>query len=235
MGKMARQRREKAAGTIKLAHPDRSDPTEETLLQMAHERGLFQQADADPRNKTAPKSTKSTKSTPPAESDSEDEAADADADDTGELSPQAERIMDSLLWTVSLAMLHFTLDVVVQHQYGIDIDWHAIILRALQAFAALLVLFYVLHAHPSKPAFVPRLPLRYQDPLRQLIFFTMSVTAGCYLIYITNTFGYLAVMKKAPTLGCLWVWAVIELPLGPAAASLVICAAFLWQGGYDIK
>ncbi|EEY21656.1 conserved hypothetical protein [Verticillium alfalfae VaMs.102] len=229
MGKMARQRREKAAGTIKLAHPDRSDPTEDTLLQMAHERGLFQQADADPRNKTT------SRSTPAANSEDEDDAADADADGTGELSPTAERIMDSLLWTVSLAMLHFTLDVVVQHQYGIDIDWHAIILRALQAFAALLVLFYVLHAHPSKPTFVPRLPLRYQDPLRQLLFFTMGVTSGCYLIYITNTFGYLAVMKKAPTLGCLWVWAVIELPLGPAAASLVICAAFLWQGGYDIK
>lgn len=133
MGKMARQRREKATTTIKLAHPDRSDPTEETLLQMAHERGLFQQADADPRNKTT------SKSTPAAESDSEDDAADADADadDTGELSPTAERIMDSLLWTVSLAMLHFTLDVVVQHQYGIDIDWHAIILRALQAFAGM--------------------------------------------------------------------------------------------------
>ncbi|KAM0276735.1 hypothetical protein ACHAQH_006446 [Verticillium albo-atrum] len=223
MGKMARQRREKAAGSIKLTQPDRSDPTEETLLQMAQERGLFKQADADPRNKAAQQAT--------SDSDSEDE----DADEDGELSPRAERIMDSLLWTVSLAMVHFTLDVVVQHQYGIDIDWHAIIVRALQAFAVMLVLFYVLHPHPSTPAFVPGLPLRYQDPLRQLIFFTTSIVAGCYLIYITNSFGYLAVMKKAPTLGCLWIWAVIGLPLGPAAASLVVCAAFLWQGGYDIK
>jgi uncharacterized membrane protein YesL len=42
-------------------------------------------------------------------------------------------------------------------------------------------------------------------------------------------------MKQAPPVGCLWIWAVIELDLTWAMLSLAGAAAFLWQGGYDIK
>ena len=42
-------------------------------------------------------------------------------------------------------------------------------------------------------------------------------------------------MKRAPTLGCLWIWSVIELDLGLAVASLACAGAFLWRGGYSIK
>lgn len=98
-----------------------------------------------------------------------------------------------------------------------------------------LFLFYFLHPHASNPVIVPGLPLSYQRPLGQAIFFAMSVVSGCYLIYITNTYGYLATMKQAPPLGCLWLWAVMELDLVTAVASLAVAGAFLWQGGYDIK
>jgi hypothetical protein len=68
--------------------------------------------------------------------------------------------------------------------------------------------------------------------LHQFLFFVASVTAGCYLIYISNTFGYYAVMKQAPPIGCLWIWSVIELDLVAAAASLLCCIGFLKLGGY---
>jgi hypothetical protein len=63
----------------------------------------------------------------------------------------------------------------------------------------------------------------------------MSVLAGCYVIHITNTFGYMAVMKQAPPVGCLWVWSVIELELPWAVLSLAGTGTFLWQNGYTIK
>lgn len=97
------------------------------------------------------------------------------------------------------------------------------------------LLFYTLHAHASNPTLLPGLPARYQPILRQTIFFVTSICAGCYLIHITNTYGYLAVMKQAPPVGCLWIWAVIELNLPLAVLSLAAAAAFLWQGGYSIK
>lgn len=98
-----------------------------------------------------------------------------------------------------------------------------------------MLLLYALHAHGARAVLVPGLPQRLQHPLRQAVFFGASVAAGCYLIYISNTFGYLATMKQAPPLACLWLWAVIELDLAWAVLSLAVAAVFLWRGGYDIK
>lgn len=97
------------------------------------------------------------------------------------------------------------------------------------------MLFYVLHPHPSKPNIVPGLASRFQAPLRQAVFFATGTCAGCYLIHITNNYGYLAIMKQAPPLGCIWVWCVIELDLPLAVLNVVIAAFFLWQGGYDFQ
>lgn len=97
------------------------------------------------------------------------------------------------------------------------------------------LLFYTLHAHSSNPTILPGLPLRYQSILRQTIFFMTSICAGCYLIHISNRYGYLAVMKQAPPVGCLWIWAVIELDLPYALLSLAGAGLFLWQRGYSIR
>ncbi|KAK4090661.1 deacetylase-like protein [Purpureocillium lilacinum] len=231
---MARQRKVVTpAGNIKLRQPDRSAPSEKTLLDFAGERNLFEQAARRERQLARERRR----------ADGQDGGADTSGDDSDEdedegaatISPGAERVLESMLWTVSLAMLHFTFDVLVQHQYGTTISWHDVCVRGVTAWLVFLFLFYFLHPHASNPVIVPGLPLSYQRPLGQAIFFAMSVVSGCYLIYITNTYGYLATMKQAPPLGCLWLWAVMELDLVTAVASLAVAGAFLWQGGYDIK
>lgn len=93
-------------------------------------------------------------------------------------------------------------------------------------------LMFLLHPNPSSPNLVPGLPDQYQSFLRQTIFSAMSIMSGCHLIYISNEYSYLAVMKQAPSLGCLWVWSVIELDLLPAALSLASIGGYLWFGGY---
>jgi len=97
------------------------------------------------------------------------------------------------------------------------------------------LLFFPLHAHSSNPTILPGLPERFQSGLRRAVFFLTSVGAGCYLIYVTNSFGYMAVMKQAPPLGCLWVWSVIELELHWAVLSLAGVGIYVWAGGYSIK
>ncbi|KAI0156675.1 hypothetical protein GGR52DRAFT_195680 [Hypoxylon sp. FL1284] len=212
---MVQTRKErKSAKPIKLAQPDRSGaPSEDTLLKLAQDRNLFEQAD----QKTKP------------------EEEDEDAEEDELISPTAERILDTILWSASLSMLHFTLDVLVQHQYAISIIWPQIIIRSMQAFAVFFLLIYVLHPHVSVQKLVPGLPDRFQYPLRQAIFFTASICSGCYLIHISNRYGYLAVMKQSPPLGCVWIWSVIELDLAPAVLSLAIAAGFFRQGGYTFK
>ncbi|KAI0834468.1 hypothetical protein F5Y06DRAFT_155153 [Hypoxylon sp. FL0890] len=211
---MVRTRKErKAANEIKLAQPDRTAaPSEETLLKLAEDRNLFEEAERQKRK----------------------QAKDKDEDEVL-LSPTADRIMDAILWSMSLAMLHFTLDVLVQHQYAISIIWPQIIIRTVRACAVFLLLIYVLHPHKAAPKLLPGLPLRFQDPLRQAIFFVASISSGCYLIHISNKYSYLAVMKQSPPLGCIWVWSVIELNLSLAVLSLVVTGGFFHQGGYTIK
>ncbi|KAH8780553.1 hypothetical protein BGZ57DRAFT_24392 [Hyaloscypha finlandica] len=190
---------------IKLAQPDRSgpDPSQETLLEIAEKRGLLKAQ----------------------------QAAEEGLDESGE--PLVGRLGESLLWSTSLTMLHFTLDVLVANQYAVAIKWPALVARTAQAFPIILLLFYSFHPHPSPPMFLPRLSTRIQPLLHQLLFFVSSVAAGCYLIYITNMHGYYAVMKQAPPLGSLWIWSVIELDIFWATGSLIFCVLFLKYGGYS--
>ncbi|KAK3990148.1 hypothetical protein QBC44DRAFT_72038 [Cladorrhinum sp. PSN332] len=239
---MARRRKEESIDKIKLKQPDRSGPTEKTLLELADARNLFAQADRrqnELNSKKAPaaKVGKFQKIPKPADDESSENSSDEDdEDEEGRLSPRAERILETLLWTVCLSMLHFTLDTLVHHQYSADrIDWPKIWARAIQAFLVFSLLVYTLHPHASNSTILPGLPSRYQSVLRQIIFFVTSVFGGCYMIHITNSFGYMAVMKQAPPLGCLWVWSVIELELPWAVVSLAADGAFLWLNGYNIK
>ncbi|KAK6949765.1 hypothetical protein Daesc_008086 [Daldinia eschscholtzii] len=215
---MVRTRKEKkAANEIKLSHPDRTAvPSENTLLKLAQDRNLFEEAERKKR-----KNAKDN---------------DSDSDDGDDLlSSTADRVLETMLLSISLSMLHFTLDVLVQHQYAISIIWPQIFVRSVQASVVFFLLVYVLHPHVSAPSFVPGLPVRFQSTLRQLIFLTASVVSGCYLIHISNKYSYLAVMKQSPPLGCIWIWSVIELDLPYAVLSLACTGGFFYQGGYTIK
>lgn len=241
---MARERKEKRAKNIKLKQPDRSGPTDKTLFDIADERNLFKQAAARERQ--------NKRQSGQHEGDEEDDEGEG-------LPPGAERVLETLLYTVSLAMLHLTLDVLVQQQYALEVEWFKIIQRALQALMGMLfpqlpcpslsassltclscllavftALVYALHPHAAATTVVPGLPQRFQNNARQAIFLAIGTAAGCYLIYITNRYSYIAVLKQAPPLGCLWVWSIIELNLGLAVASLAASGLFFWQGGYTI-
>ncbi|KAL7935733.1 hypothetical protein V8C35DRAFT_261320 [Trichoderma chlorosporum] len=209
---MAKNRKEPK---IKLRQPDRSGPSEKTLLDIASERSLFEQA-ARRERQLAGK-----------DDDDEDEGAT--------LSPGAERFLEALLYTTTLAMLHFTFDVLVMKQYGTEIKWKRIITNAARAWMVFLFLFYTLHPVEPNQTLVPGLPRRFQKTLRQMLFFAMSCVTGCALVYITNSKGYLYNMQRAPPLGCLWLWAVVELDLLWAVPSLLVTGAYVWVNGYSIK
>lgn len=110
---MARQRKEKSVKDIKLKQPDRSGPTEKTLFEIAEEKQLFARLQQRERELRAEKK------------EPEIEV----------MSPGAERVLDAGLWTATLAMLHFTFDVLAQHQYGTQIKWPMVCIRTARAWA----------------------------------------------------------------------------------------------------
>ncbi|KAL7917684.1 hypothetical protein ACQKWADRAFT_324434 [Trichoderma austrokoningii] len=209
---MAKNRKEKP---IKLRQPDRSGPSEQTLLQLAAEQQLFKKAAKRERQLAGNE--------------------DDDDDDEAQMSPGAERFLEALLYTATLTTLHVTFDVLVMNQYGTAIKWDRVVQNAGRAFIAFFILFYILHPSEPHATLIPGLPRRFQRPLRQLLFFAASCVAGCALVYTTNSKGYLANMKRAPPLGCIWLWAVVELDLPWAVLSLAVTAVYLWANGYSIK
>ena len=116
MGKSAKERKD---AKFKLKQPDRSgpDPTQQTLLDIAEQRGLL---NAQLGQKT-------------------DEELEDDELLVG-------RLGESILWSLSLTMLHFTLDVLISHQYAMEIDWRAISIRAAQAFPGTKKLLCISHS-----------------------------------------------------------------------------------------
>ncbi|EGX89801.1 hypothetical protein CCM_08054 [Cordyceps militaris CM01] len=217
---------------LPLAQPDRSGPRidDKTLFQIAEQRQLFQQAAAREKQRPSSASVHKIRIT--------DDQDDSGSDDDGEvptLSPGTERVLEAMLWTTSLAMLHFTFDVLVQHQYGTEILWRPLFHRTISAWAVFLILFYALHPRRADQTLMPGLPAHWQQPLRQAVFFGVSVVAGCGLLYVTNTKGYLATQRRAPPLGVLWVWAVVELELPWATLSLLVVAAYIYLRGYGIQ
>jgi hypothetical protein len=110
---MPRQRPSKGApgSKIPLQQPDRSglDISKETLFDIAEKHSLLKESNR-----------------------SSIQANDGFAEETSD--PPIGRLGEAILWSVSLTMLHFTFDVLVQHQYAVEISWRKIFTTSLQAF-----------------------------------------------------------------------------------------------------
>ncbi|KLJ09415.1 hypothetical protein EMPG_15185 [Blastomyces silverae] len=67
---------------------------------------------------------------------------------------------------------------------------------------------------------------------KSIVFLPIALFFGGRLISMTNEASYYAVMKKTPSIGTLWVWAVLELPLVPALVGVLapIGWAVLYKG-----
>ncbi|KAK7210596.1 hypothetical protein V2G26_017774 [Clonostachys chloroleuca] len=107
---MARQRKSKepkSAADIKLKQPDRSGPSDKTLLDLAQGKDLFSQAE-ERRRELAKERGEVI----------EERRAEDDEEERDVLSPGADRFMEAMLYTISLSMLHLTFDILVQKQYG---------------------------------------------------------------------------------------------------------------------
>ena len=217
-----------SAADIPLAQPSREKPAKhKTLYDIAAER----QAALFPNASTAPLKTNesnpeiiTTKINKDGSISHSKEPQHATPEEETEIEKDEELpgpLSHALLYAVTFTMLHFTLDVLVHNQYRISIGWDLIFQRAATAFPALLLLIYF---------FRPRAATVWA----QALFLAGSVGAGCYLVKSSNEDPYFAVMKRAPPLGTLWIWCVLEQRLEVAVAGLAVVGGYFWWGGYGI-
>lgn len=231
----------RAAESIPMAQPDRSGPKGKTLFDLAAEREAIlsgRRQAARPANSTESSEEPSvvtinpdgTLSGPDGEPlpdiISEKIKASMEGGQTGvtdtveaEESPLAE----ALLYTVTLSMLFFTLTVLVTQQYGMsrDVAWSDIIWKTGSNAP---FLFFAVHLlHPRAGSW-----------WTQTLFLGMSVACGCWLITASSEYGYMAVMKKAPGVGTLWIWSVLESRVEIAFLGLACVVSYYWYGGYSL-
>ncbi|KAK5017384.1 hypothetical protein LTR39_001571 [Cryomyces antarcticus] len=105
-----------------------------------------------------------------------------------------------------------------------DIEWREIFARTGTVLPILFFLVYVLHSEAASRFAIAK----------QIFYLVTAVVAGCYMVYIGNMYSYFAVLKRAPPVGTLWVWSVIEMRLAYALTSLAVVGGFLWWGGFTI-
>ena len=158
----------------------------------------------------------------------------SEADGDGEvISPW----LDTLFLATSLSALHFTLEVLTVHQYAQELRFAPIFQHTLfMAFPTLTVIIHLFRGHllPISTASLPEKAQAASIGLRQLLLLVIANVAGCYLIQLTNDKGYYAVMKNAPSIGTLWVWAILELGLLGALLGVAGPGLYAWKMGYGV-
>jgi hypothetical protein len=193
---------------VPLALPDfDAKPTGKTLLQLADERrkALAAEANGSPANNDGWP------------------AADRDGDFEFMSTEPLGAVANATMFCISLSMLHVTLDVMVLSQYSQDVVWSEIASRILRMTPGLFCGLWLLHTEAA---------MRWKLA-RQLFFLAMSTIAGCFLIYSGNEHGYYFVMKKAPPVGTLWVWSVVEMDLMYSLLHACAVVSYMLWGGFN--
>ena len=217
----AKQKRDE----VPLSQPSRDAPKQKTLLEIATERQLLPPPSTSttsiPASIITQKKINPDGSLSAVGAQEEEEESSATPVDSTATTPY----LDIALYTFSLSLLHFTFTVLVHNQYGSSPPSLPSLLYSstITSPAPLLLLALVALLHPHSG-----------HPVVQILFAAMSVGCGMWLVHTTNREAYLATMKKAPPLGTLWVWAVVELRWEIAVGCLAVVAGWGWWWGYGI-
>ncbi|KAL2011500.1 hypothetical protein VTN00DRAFT_4218 [Thermoascus crustaceus] len=167
-------------------------------------------------------------------------------DDVSSIPP----FVDTIMLSLPLAAVHCTLAFLAAHQYAQDIPVRSLIREsAVVAFPVLTFLIHLAHGHivsfgggrkntknngtETSELTASSLRRLLLNPTPRTIFFLpLAVYLGSYLIALTNQDPYYAVMKRAPAIGTLWVWCVLEMSAGAAALGVLVPIGWgvLWKG-----
>lgn len=161
---------------------------------------------------------------------------DDTAENEEESDPEALEILNTIFLSLPLSSLHLTLSILAAHQYLEKYSISALVVScATVTFPLLTLLIHLFHGNIKFLLPSPEL-LRVLERWRIQEAFWCAVAnfAGCYLVSVTNDHGYYAVMRQAPGIGTVWVWAVIEMGVVGSLVGVMGPALYTWYYGYTI-
>ncbi|KAJ5832598.1 hypothetical protein N7474_000909 [Penicillium riverlandense] len=253
--------------SIPLAHPPRGTPSQntrtKTLYDIIAER-QNQLLDQDGQKQNPSPGMNIPQGMRVVTTNAAGEVVDTDADslssdDDDESEPEINNsnnkplppLLDTVLLTLPLTTLHFTLAFLAAHQYAEKTDFRALLQESLiVTFPLLTFLIHLVHGH----IFTIPIPLSlrrrdttsndsvglvrrliFPPSLRTVVFLPVATVLGAHLIAITNGDPYYAVMKKAPAVGTLWIWCILEMSVGAAMLGALGPLVWgVWWMGYGI-
>lgn len=218
---------------VQVSPPSRDPNTRATKTEFVH---------ISPTGELSVSDSPDTPNTDPAPAAAKSSDADPDDGDAGGEAP-VPPLPDTLLTSFPLAALNFTLSYLAAYQFAQEIHLRKLIFdAAFVAFPGLTILIHFVHGHiisfpaitkgkgkskstkhdaadESEPS-----PLKalFAPTPRNFLFLMVSILLGARLIAISNDATYYAVMKKAPPVGTLWVWCIVEMSPGFAALGLLV-------------
>lgn len=208
---------------VPLAQPIISTKSQKTLLEIAAERQLLAQSSKEAAISPENTSVITTSINPDGSLACTTEPALTATKHQEDISTP---YLDCFLYTATLTMLYFTLTLLTHHQYDSEPPKPIPLLLSSIVFSPapliLFVLVWILHPHAS-------------SLIVQALFAVLCVACGGWLVKATNEEPYMAVMRKAPALGTLWVWAVVESRWEVAAAALAMVCSWGWLKGYGFS
>lgn len=177
-------------------------------------------------------------------------------DEKHEVDEPLPAFLDTVLLSFPLTTLHLTLAYLAAHQYAVEIPVSNLLREsAFITFPILTLLIHLAHGHiisfgrlattNDEPSLFPLTSeklsisflrrLIFPPSLKTLVFLPLAVFLGVKLMTITNNAPYYAVMKRAPAIGTLWVWCILEVPLGASVLGALGPLGWgVWYKGYGI-
>ncbi|KAI9790786.1 MAG: hypothetical protein M1816_004744 [Peltula sp. TS41687] len=118
--------------------------------------------------------------------------------------------------------------VLVHNQYAQALDVPSILRSGpvWAAFPLLMCIIYPVHYLKAEAA------TAYTDALVELGLLVLSLVVGAQLVGVVSDRPYLAVMKRAPALGTVWVWTVVEVSWFTGVVGLLGVAGWAWKRGH---
>ncbi|OKL61134.1 hypothetical protein UA08_03521 [Talaromyces atroroseus] len=169
-------------------------------------------------------------------------------------------LIDTLLLSLPLTTVHLTLAFLAAHQYMQDINFKNLLREStLIAFPVLTFCIHLAHGHiisfpwqrksqnknknksKAKTTKQPPPPATISSVIytalvgdlqngKTAFFLPLAIVLGSFLVRTTNEAGYYAVMKRAPSIGTMWVWCVLEIS-SPLAALMAVLVPLAWGKG----
>jgi len=132
-----------------------------------------------------------------------------------ETTPLADEIFNAVLLIVPFSFLLLMMEILIHFQYGKRPSLQALVDRMAPGIPILSIfIFYT---------------TRYKAHRRtQMLLFALSTIVGSRMIYLLNVGSWLVNMRQCPALATAWVYAIVQLDLGPAVLSLITVGCYVW-------